>query len=484
MPLSLFEVNSGGLSDQRRIFLTRMKSTALLALYRLLRARLIAIPLAFVAASLLAAPAAATDYTARVVERTLSNGLKLILLEDHKSPVAVIQVYYRVGSRNDVPGKSGRAHLLEHMMFKGTPTTGPEEYSRIVQRNGGRTNAFTSRDRTTYFASIAADRLDVVLDLEADRMQNLVISEELYEPEKLVVMEERRLRVDDDPTGALFEQLYVVAFEAHPYRLPIIGWMSDIEQSTAADLREFYDVFYVPNNAFVVVVGDFNAADLADRLDAAFGAVPAGPLPPFVRSREPLQQGERRLTLRREAKLPLVAIGHHVPNLHSADGAALEVLSQILAGGKTSRLYQRLVYRERVAYFAGADYSYSALDPNLFTLYAQPLPGRDAAEIERMLLDEVRRLDDSPPTDVELRRAKNQIEAHYVFAQDSIFYQAMLLGDFEIAGDWRLIDSYLPAVGAVTRDDLLRVARFYLVPRNRTVATLEPLAPRAEGGPR
>lgn len=424
--------------------------------------------------------AAATDYGSRVVERTLGNGLRLILLEDHKSPVAVVQIYYRVGSRNDVPGRSGRAHLLEHMMFKGTPTIGPEEYSRIVQRNGGRTNAFTSRDRTTYFASIAADRVGIVLDLEADRMRNLVISDELYEPERQVVAEERRLRVDDDPTGALFEQLYATAFQAHPYRLPIIGWMSDIVQSTAADLREFYDAFYLPNNAFVVMVGDFDAEAMGDRLEQAFGAICAGPLPPFVRSREPLQSGERRVSLRREAKLPLVAIGHHVPNLHSDDAAALELLSQILAGGKTSRLYQRLVYRDRVATFAGVDYSYSALDPNLFTLYAQPLPGRDPAAIERILLDEVRRLEDDPPSDLEIRRAKNQIEAHYVFAQDSIFYQAMLLGDFEIAGDWRLIDRYLPALDGVTRDDLMRVARFYLVPRNRTVATLLPLGGAAE----
>jgi zinc protease len=421
--------------------------------------------------------ALATSYGDRVVERTLANGLELILLEDHKSPVGVIQVYYRVGSRNDIPGKSGRAHLLEHMMFKGTAQVGPEDYSRIVQRNGGRTNAFTSRDRTTYFASIAADRLDVVIELEADRMRNLVISPEAYEPEKLVVTEERRLRVDNQPTGDLFERLYATAFQAHPYRLPIIGWMSDIAQSTAADLREFYDLYYVPNNAFVVAVGDFDADSLADRLERAFGAIPPGVLPPEVRGREPTQRGERRVELRRPAQLPMVALAHHVPNLYSADGAALEVLSQILAGGKSSRLYQRLVYRDRIALFAGADYSYSALDPNLFTLYAQPLRGKDPVLIERVLLEEVANLDDAPPTDLELERAKNQIEAHYVFAQDSIFYQAMLLGDFEIAGDWRLIDRYLPSVRAVTRDDLLRVARFYLVASNRTVATLVPLQP-------
>lgn len=422
----------------------------------------------------IARQASATPYADRVVERTLANGLKLILLEDHRSPVAVIQVYYRVGSRNDLPGKSGRAHLLEHMMFKGTATTGPEEYSRIIQRNGGRTNAFTSRDRTTYFASIAADRLDVVLALEADRMSNLKIDEGEYASERQVVTEERRLRVDNSPSGDLFEQLYASAFLAHPYRLPIIGWMTDIQQSTAADLREFYERYYVPNNAFIVVVGDFAAGELADRLAEAFGDIPAGTMPPAVRGREPTQRGERRIELRREAQLPMVALAHHVPNLYSADGVALDLLSQILAGGKASRLYQRLVYRERAAAYAGADYNYSALDPNLFTLYSQPLPGRSAAEIEAMLLDEIARLVSEPPADLEIERAKNQIEAHYVFAQDSVFYQAMLLGDYEIAGDWRLIDRYLPSMRAVTRDDLLRVARFYLVPGNRTAATLVP----------
>ncbi len=459
MHLSPGNVNTGSPSRAARTPGMSLSCLALLALAVLLSA----------------AEASATGYAERVFERTLSNGLKLILLEDHKSPVGVVQIYYRVGSRDDLPGKSGRAHLLEHMMFKGTEKTGPEEYSQVVQRNGGRTNAFTSRDRTTYFASIAADRLGVVLDLEADRMQNLVISPDEYDPERLVVTEERRLRVDNQPMGDLFERLYATAFQAHPYRLPIIGWMTDIQQSTARDLRDFYEVYYVPNNAFVVAVGDFEAEALADRLEQAFGAIPAGVMPPTVRSREPTQSGERRVDLRREAQLSMVAIAHHVPNLYSADGAALEVLSQILAGGKSSRLYQKLVYQERVAVFAGSDYNYSALDPNLFTLYSQPLPGNDPAVIERMLLGEIAGLDANPPTDLELERAKNQIEAHYVFAQDSIFYQAMLLGDFEIAGDWRLIDQYLPALRAVTREDLLRVARFYLVPTNRTVATLIPL---------
>ena len=401
--------------------------------------------------------ATADGYADRVYERTLDNGLKLILLEDHKAPVATMQITYRIGSRNDLAGKTGRAHLLEHMMFKGTDTMGPEEYSQTVQRNGGTNNAFTSRDRTTYFVSIASDRLGVVLGLEADRMSNLVISEELYDPEKLVVMEERRMRVDNRPTGALFEQLYASAFQVHPYGQPIIGWMNDIRQSTAADLREFYRSFYAPNLAFIVAVGDFVASDLADEMETFFGGAQPRPMAPAVRAVEPTQQGERRVEVRREAQLPFVAMAHHVPNLRSADGAALEVLSQVLAGGKSSRLYRQLVYEKRVARYAGAEYDYSAIDPNLFILYAQPLPGQAPAAIEQLLIAEIDRLDQLPPSSLELQRAKNQIEAAYVFAQDSIYYQARLLGDFESAGDWRFIDRYLTELRAVTVEDLLRV---------------------------
>lgn len=420
------------------------------------------------------APASAISYGDRVVERTLSNGLELILLEDHKAPVGVIQVYYRVGSRDDLPGRTGRAHLLEHMMFKGTDRLGPEEYSQIIQRNGGRTNAFTSRDRTTYFASIASDRLSVVLDLEANRMANLKISDAEYEAERQVVMEERRMRVENNPNGALFEQLYATAFQAHPYRQPIIGWMDEIRQSQAEDLREFYRLFYKPNNAFIVAVGDFVADELAAEIEKYFGGIRPGPMPPAVRTVEPVQQGERRLELNRRAQLPFVVLAHHVPNLRSADAAALDVLSQLLAGGKASRLYRELVYEQRVARYAGSDYSYSALDPNLFMLYAQPLPGKGPEVVESALVAQIERLRTEPPTETELARAKKQIEASYVFAQDSIFYQAMLLGDFEIAGDWRQIDDYLPAMRAVTLEDLARVASFYLVPTNRTVATLIP----------
>lgn len=420
------------------------------------------------------------SYVNRVQERVLPNGLKLILVEDHKAPVAVFQLWYRVGSRNEALGATGLSHLMEHMMFKGTPTVGPEEYSKIIQRNGGETNAFTSQDHTTYFATMASDRLDVVIGLEADRMQNLLIDEALYGPERDVVKEERRLRVENDPVSLAWEQLGATAYAAHPYQFPIIGWMADITQSTADDLRAHYRTYYVPNNAFVVAVGDFDAEKLAATIEEAFLPIPSGPTPPSVRSVEPTQRGERRVEVRRPAELPFVGVAYHVPNLASPDGAALEVMAELLSGGKSARLHQEIVYRQRLARYGAASYEYTSADPGLFVVYAQPLAGTAPAALERALIGELERLKDEAPDERELQKARNGIEAHFVFAQDSLFYQGMLLGQFEIAGGWRHLDDYLPRVRAVTGDDILRVARFYFTEENRTVATLTPVPASGE----
>jgi zinc protease len=424
-----------------------------------------------------AGPSMGTPYAERVRETVLPNGLKLILLEDHKAPVAVFQIWYRVGSRNEVLGHTGLSHLLEHMMFKGTPSVGPEEYNRIIQRNGGQTNAFTSKDYTTYFATIASDRLGVVTELEADRMVNLILNEAVFNPERDVVKEERRLRVDNHPVAALFEQLAATAFVAHPYQFPIIGWMNDIDRSTVDDLARHYRAYYVPNNAFVVAVGDFGAAELSADIARAFGEVRSGESPPPVRSLEPVQRGERRLELRREAELPYVALAYHVPGLATIDGPALEVLATLLAGGESARLYHTLVYERRLARNVGADYDSLWVDPGLFTVYAQPLPGKPPATLEGALLHEIERLKNVPPSEAELAKVKKGIESAFIFAQDSLFYQALLLGQYEICGDWRRIDEYMPAVRAVTGDDITRVAGFYLDRDNRTVATLVPISP-------
>lgn len=418
---------------------------------------------------------AARTYTERVSEHVLSNGMKVLLLEDHKAPVGVLQVWYRVGSRNEQIGKTGLSHVLEHMMFKGTEKYGPEEYSRIIQRNGGNENAFTTDDNTTYFATLASDRLGVAIDLEADRMNNLKFDEEQFTAELSVVMEERRLRTDNNPTSALFEELSATAYVAHPYQWPVIGWMNDLRLATRQDALAYYRQHYSPGNAFVVVVGDFDSGKMLATLEETFGAVPPGPPPPQVTAVEPPQSGERRTTLRRQAHLPFVAIAYHVPNLRSSDAYALDVLSAVLAGGKSTRLYQDLVYDRRLARSAGASYSMTSVDPSLFFLYAQPMPGKSTETIERELLAHVERLQTGKVTEREMVKARNGIEAGFILAQDSLFYQGMLLGQYEIASDWKGLDAYLPGIRAVTVDDLRRVALFYLTEDNRTVATLDAL---------
>jgi len=422
-----------------------------------------------------AAAAGAPSYAERVHERKLANGLKAIVLEDHKAPVGVFEVWYRVGSRNENLGRTGLSHLLEHMMFKGTERVGPEEYSRIIQQNGGNNNAFTSQDATTYFATLASDRLRVAVDLEADRMVNLTLDPALFGPERDVVAEERRLRSEDNPTAALFELIEATAYTAHPYQWPVIGWMKDIQKATRDDLVEHYRKYYTPGNAFVVAVGDVDVQVFLGTLEEAFGSLPQGSPPPEVRSEEPPQQGERRVVLRREAELPYIGIAYHVPSFPHPDSAALEVLARVLSGGKSARLHDALVYRKRLALMAGAWYESKSKDPTLFTLYAQPLPGKKISELEAALLEEVARLQEKAVEARELQKARNGLEAQFVFAQDSLFYQAMLLGQFEVLGDWRWIDRYLPAIRAVTAEDLQRVAAQYLVADNRTVGILEPL---------
>ncbi|MFQ5897310.1 MAG: M16 family metallopeptidase [Candidatus Methylomirabilia bacterium] len=415
--------------------------------------------------------------TEGVLEARLENGLRILLLEDHRSPVVSFQIWYRVGSRNERPGSTGITHLLEHMMFKGTSTYGPGEYARLIDQNGGQDNAFTSRDHTSYFVNIAADRIDLVLALEADRMQNLLLEPRAIETERQVVMEERRTRTEDDPQGFLGEELAAIAFKAHPYQWPIIGWMEDLRRITPEEIRNFYRTYYTPNNALIVAAGDFKAPELLEKIKRQFGAVPRGPAPPPVTAVEPPQQGERRVTVRKEARLPAVYIGYHVPNFRSADAAALDLLSVVLSGGRASRLWKRLVYEQQIALSAGGDYSYFSADPNLFWFFATPLPGRSPEAVESALTREVERLKAQPVSETELARAKNQIEASFVFGQDSVHRRAALLARFELIGGWRLLDQFVPRVRAVTAQDLSRVARRYFLDARRNVGVLIPIPP-------
>ena len=425
---------------------------------------------------LVLAPAARA---ADVVEATLDNGLRVLLLEDHRSPVITSQVWYRVGSRNERPGLSGLSHYLEHMMFKGTPKYGPRVYSRLLEEQGASENAFTGQDATVYFATIAAEKIDLVLDLEVDRMRHLLLEPREVDSERKVIMEERRTRSDDDPVGALAEELNGVAFKAHPYRIPPIGFVTDIPQLAAEDLRAWYDTYYRPNNALLVLVGDFAAADMLARVRARFGGIPRGPEPPPVRIVEPEQRGERRVWVKKEAQLPVIFIGYHAPNHRSADSYVLEVVSTILSGGRASRLSRRLVYEQRLALDAGGDYTRLSVDPDLFTFYATVLPEKSVDEVERALQAEVERLRSEPVGEEELARAKNQLEAAFVFRQDSVYERAATLGRHELCGGWRLRDDYLRGIRAVTAQDVTQVARRYFVRDHQTTAILVPVPPAA-----
>jgi len=426
------------------------------------------------AAILVAAPGARAQSTAQVVAATLDNGLRVLLLEDHRNALVSFQVWYRVGSRNEQRGVSGLAHVLEHMMFKGTARHGPREFARLVEQNGGQDNAFTTTDVTSYYVNIAADKIDLVIDLEADRMHNLTLAPADIDSEREVVIEERRTRTDDDPGGYLGEEVSSIAYKAHPYGTPIIGWLEDIRRITPAQVRAFYTTYYVPNNALVVAVGDFSAERVLRAIRDAFGAIPRGAPPPPILAVEPPQNGERRVTVTKEAQLPIVYLGYHVPSHRDKDAFALDLLSSILSSGRASRIYRQLVHERQLALDAGGDYSYFAFDPSLFWFWATPMPGQTPQTLEKALLDELERLKREPVSEEELTRAKNQTEAAFVFQADSVHRRASLLARFELIGGYALEDSFVPMIRTVSADDIQRVARAYFTDDNKSVGVLVP----------
>ena len=412
-------------------------------------------------------------------EYTLSNGMKVLLVEVPKAPVATVQVWYKVGSRNEVMGRAGLSHMLEHMMFKGTAKYPKGSFSRIIRKNGGVDNAFTSQDFTAYFENLSADRVGLALELEADRMQGLMLDHHEFQTEREVVKEERRLRTEDDPQGALVEALFAQAFLSHPYHWPVIGWFSDLDAMSLEDLQRHYDTFYSPNNATLIIVGDIKADALLPTIKRLFEPIPKGPTPNRMLAPEPEQRGERRFLLKREAQVPFVMMGFRVPNYSSEDSYALDILESILSRGKSSRLYQSLVYDQKNSLTVGAEYSFMQTDPSLFYFYSLVNPSARVEAVEEALQREILRLQHEPPTDLELQRAKNQVEASRVFEQDSNFRHAMLLGQLESVGaGWRRLDQYVERIRAVTAKDVQRVAKQYLIQDNRTVGVLVPLPPK------
>ncbi|HEY6420907.1 MAG TPA: pitrilysin family protein [Candidatus Binataceae bacterium] len=403
---------------------------------------------------------------------TLPNGLKVIVLENHKAPVATFNVFYRVGSRNEVTGKTGLSHLLEHLMFRGTKKLQPDQFSAIIQQNGGMDNAFTTADFTNYFEIINRDHLDVPISLEADRMANF--EPKGFESEKAVVMEERRLRTEDNPEDALDELVRAQAYLAHPYHWPVIGWMHDIEGLTLADATAYHQVYYSPQNAIIVAVGDFDATRVLKQLSESFGAIPNGPKAPPVNELEPEQQGARHIELHHAANLPAFEEGFHVPTFRNPDAFALEIAGEILADGQSSRLYKKLVVEKRMVLDIGAGYDFTSFDPSLFLVSAQIRPGVKTEDAMAEVDKEIAALRDKPVSAEDLQKAKNLEQAEFVFGQDSISREAELLGIYEMLGDYHLVDAFLAGVDKVTAADVQRAARTYLVATNCTTGVLIP----------
>jgi len=408
-----------------------------------------------------------------VKTKTLSNGIRVLVLENHKAPVATFNVFYHVGSRNEQFGKTGISHLVEHLMFRGTKKYGPEEFSNIIQENGGMDNAFTTSDYTDYFEDINKDHLDVPIALEADRMANF--APKGFDSERAVVMEERRMSTEDKPEDALDEQMRAAAFVEHPYHWPVIGWMQDIKRLTLDDVNTYHSIYYSPQNAVIVTVGDFNGDQVMKQIEEAFSGIGNGPKVPPMPIVEPEQKGERRIELRHAADLPSFEEGFHVPNLKvGPDAFALEIAGEVLADGKSSRLYRRLVMEKRMVVDINAGFDMTSFDPSLFIFAAQMRPGVKSQDAMAEVDKEIAALRDHPVSADELQKAKNLEQAQFVFGQDSVFREAMLLGIYELLGDYKQVDEYLPGIDKVTAADVQRVAQKYLVNENRTIGVLIP----------
>jgi zinc protease len=416
---------------------------------------------------------------AGVKDVTLDNGMRVIVQEDHRAPVMVSQVWYRAGSMDEFNGTTGVAHVLEHMMFRGTKTVPPGEFSKRIAAAGGRENAFTSRDHTAYFEQMQKDRLELAMQLEADRMANLVISDELFAKEIQVVMEERRLRTDDQAQSVVYEHLMATAYQTHPYRRPIIGWMDDLQNMTGQDARDWYARWYAPNNATLVVAGDVKADDVVALAKHYFGSLPARALPVRKPQVEPPQIGGKRIIVKAPAQVPYLLMAWHAPTLRDWDKDsapyALQILAGVLSGNDSARLQKALVKTQQIAVNADAGYDAVARGPGMFVIDATPAQGETVAALEQAIRSEIQRIQREGISEAELARVKAQVIAADVYQRDSLFYQAMQLGEYVTAG--------LPPEALAHRVDKLRVvtaqevqaaAQQLLKDDQLTVAELDP----------
>ncbi|PPD49091.1 MAG: peptidase M16 [Methylobacter sp.] len=428
---------------------------------------------------LLCLPAFASHAEPKVAEKVLGNGLKVLVKEDHRSPVVVSQVWYKVGSSYEPNGITGISHMLEHMMFKGTDKHPAGEFSRIIAENGGDENAFTGRDYTAYFQTMAASKLAVSFELEADRMRHLHLLADELKKELEVVTEERRMRTEDNPQAKMSEQFSAMAFTSSPYKNPIIGWPVDIANYQVEDLQAWYQRWYAPNNATLVVVGDVETPKVFALAEQYFGGLQPSELKALKPQTESPQLGVRKMTVKVPAKLPSVVLGYKVPSLKTAgqewEAYALEVLAGVLDGGSSARLSKELVRGKQLAVSAGAGYNFSSRLSDLFELEATPAEGKTVWELELELKKQITRLQQELIKKDELQRIKAQVLASAVYERDSNFYQAMQLGTLETIGlGWQKADEYVGKINQVTAEQVRDVARKYLLDDHLNIAYLEP----------
>lgn len=414
-----------------------------------------------------------------VHEFMLDNGMKVLVRPDHRAPVAITQVWYKVGSGNEYSGITGVSHVLEHMMFKGTETIPAGRFSEIVSENGGQKNAFTSRDYTAYYEYMGADRLEIAFKLEADRMRNLKLLPEEFKKEVEVVKEERFMRTEDSPESLTYERFNAVAFLNSPYHHPIIGWQEDLDTLKVEDLQTWYDAWYRPNNATLVVVGDVEPKAVLALAKQYFGPLKSAEIPEIKSRIETPQRGERRIVIKAPAKVPYVLLGYQVPVLNTAEEKwepyALEVLAGILDGGSSSRLTRDLIRKDEIAASTGVGYSLSSKHQSLFLMDANPTEAHSIADVEKALQAQIDTLKTELADVSELARVKANVIANEVFQRDSVSHMANQLGMLETVGlGWKFADEYEANIRAVTAEQVRDVAKKYLVDEHKTVAELVP----------
>ncbi|MBN1884871.1 MAG: insulinase family protein [Candidatus Krumholzibacteriota bacterium] len=409
-----------------------------------------------------------------VTVKTLDNGLKVILLEDHSVPVLSRQTFYHVGARNERPGITGISHFMEHMMFNGAERYGPKEFDAVLEANGGYSNAFTSKDMTAYYEDISSDGLELVVDLDSDRMAALALDSTFLCSEMGVVKEERRYSIDNSIFGLMYEELFALAYKAHPYSWPVLGWMSDLDGICRDDCVAYFRTYYAPNNAVLIVAGDFDTDEAFALVERYYGGIRRQEPPAPLRTAEPEQFGERRAEVRKPAALPQLLIGFAATAVSSPDIYAIDVLQTILTTGHSSRLYKRLVRESAIAVEADSWFSWM-IDPSLYIFHLTLKADADPAECERIVYEELAAIASGGVTGAEMAKAKNSLEADFQRSMQTVNGKASKIGRYEMLfGDYRTIQEVPGKYRAVTADDVKRVAETYFSPNRRNVVTLVP----------